>query len=303
MLHIKYRPKTLDEIIGNKAVKVGLQSLFNENRVPHSILFQGTTGTGKTTFARIIANFLKCKNIREINASDTRGIDFARQLIQDTKLPPLLDSTKVYILDECQSLTTEGQQSLLKLFEEPPDYAYFIFCTTNPEKLLPQIRNRCFRFTTSLLSRAEMISLLRNISEKEMISLSQSILEIILMMSEGIPRTALILLDLLRNVNDENVALDLAFRELYEKENIADLCKTLMYGKWENVLEMMEKVVDYEKLRIGVVSYFGGCLRNAKHSAERKKYIQILNVLITPLHSSATAKYELLMRFSEIIDK
>ena len=56
-----YRPCRISEVAGNEPAKKIIAKAFNENRIPHSFLFHGLSGTGKTTMARIIEMGLNCK--------------------------------------------------------------------------------------------------------------------------------------------------------------------------------------------------------------------------------------------------
>src|ERR1022692_3468443 len=79
-LHIKYRPKTLDEVIGHNAVVKSLESSFSKSTVPHAYLFIGESGVGKTTLARLLAKQFNCDpvNIIEVDAATTTGVDDMR---------------------------------------------------------------------------------------------------------------------------------------------------------------------------------------------------------------------------------
>src|SRR3972149_5740316 len=126
MLYNDYRPKTLEEVVGHEEIKESLKSLFKENTFPHAFLFSGPSGTGKTTFARIIANMLGGNgDIIEVNIANTGGVDFVRELNELARRSPLLGNNKVFILDEVQQLTKEGQNAILKLLEDSPKHSYF----------------------------------------------------------------------------------------------------------------------------------------------------------------------------------
>lgn len=103
-LHIEFRPKTLDEFIGNDATIQSLEAILNrEEGKPHVFLFSGPTGCGKTTLGRIVADRLGCKGIdfQELNTSDQRGIDTARQIMSRMRYKSMEGGVRVYLLDEC----------------------------------------------------------------------------------------------------------------------------------------------------------------------------------------------------------
>jgi DNA polymerase-3 subunit gamma/tau len=57
----KYRPKTFEEMIGQKPVVQTLQNAIKNNRVAQAYIFSGMRGVGKTTAARILAKALNCR--------------------------------------------------------------------------------------------------------------------------------------------------------------------------------------------------------------------------------------------------
>ena len=95
-LHTKYRPKTLDKLIGQTTAVTRLKGIINSGKVPSAMLFTGPTSVGKTTLARAFACdlsgkgevFLNSPDYKEINFSDTRGIDDIRELIRITRFKP-----------------------------------------------------------------------------------------------------------------------------------------------------------------------------------------------------------------------
>lgn len=86
-LYHKYRPKTFDEVIGNKDTLDSIKADLGKEDKPHAILIFGPVGCGKTTIARIIAKTLGCldRDFVEINSADFRGIDTIRDIIQTSK--------------------------------------------------------------------------------------------------------------------------------------------------------------------------------------------------------------------------
>ena len=165
-LHLAYRPKNFDEIFGNTAVIESLKSIFSrKSDFSHAMLFQGPSGCGKTTLARIVKDLLGCKgsDYTEINASNNRGIDTARLIVDNMKYRPMIPGSKcrVYLLDECHQITGDAANALLKALEDTPAHVYFLLCTTNPGKLLQTIRNRCMIFEVQSLTDDQLVELLK----------------------------------------------------------------------------------------------------------------------------------------------
>ena len=266
MLYNDYRPKTLEEVFGHKEIKESLKSLFKEKAFPHTFLFSGPSGTGKTTFARIIANMLDAgSDTIEINIANTNGVDFIRELNEVARRSPLLGNNKVFILDEVQQLTKEGQNCLLKLLEDSPKYSYFILCTTDPQKLLPTIKNRCLSYTLKALSNKDIESILVYVTTLEKIELSNDVLNLLVYKSEGCPRKALVMLDQVKDVKDFDKVCTLLADELESEQDVIELCRMMIKrprAEWKLVVKTFEAVnIDPEQIRIVMAGYLAACLR------------------------------------------
>ena len=153
----KYRPQSLDEIYGNKAVVKSLGSVLNKKEVPPAFLFTGNSGCGKTSLARIAATQLGCTghDFKEVDSADFRGIDTIRGIRRQMRLKSM-SGIRVWLLDECHKMSGDAQSALLKALEDPPSHVYFMLATTDPQKLLKTIRNRCVHFEVQPLGNSEI---------------------------------------------------------------------------------------------------------------------------------------------------
>ena len=129
----KYRPKSLDKIVEQPAMVSALKGFIAKNKIPHSMLFSGAAGCGKTTAARVVADLLKCgpTDFHEINSANFRGIDTVREIQQRINLHAIGGKSRVWLIDEAHQLTKDAQNGLLKILEECPKHVYFMLCTTD----------------------------------------------------------------------------------------------------------------------------------------------------------------------------
>ena len=202
-LAIKYRPHSFNDMTEQSAIKDILENQIKTKTFQHGYLFTGPAGTGKTTSARIFASMINDGkgNPIEVDAASNSGVDNIRQIIEDAKRKPLDAEYKIFIVDECHSLSDSSWQALLKTLEEPPKFTIFIFCTTNPEKIPATILSRVQRYNFQKISNEGIIERLNNILEKESkesklpISWSTDAVEYIAKVSSGGMRGAITLMD------------------------------------------------------------------------------------------------------------
>ena len=169
VLYRKWRPRRLEQVVGQEAVTQTLRNAVSLGRIAHAYLFTGPRGTGKTSTARIMAKAANCRepqdgepddtcdicqsinegrslDLIEIDAASNRGIDDIRDLRDKVGYTPHEGRYKVYIIDEVHMLTEPAFNALLKTLEEPPGHAIFILATTEIHKVPLTIISRCQRY-------------------------------------------------------------------------------------------------------------------------------------------------------------
>ena len=219
VLYRKYRPQKFSEVVGQEETVKILKNEIKQDKLAHAYLFAGPRGVGKTTLARILAKTVNCANRKkeetepcnkclscqeisggksfdliEIDAASNRGINEIRELKERIRFLPTMSRYKVFIIDECQMLTPEAFNALLKTLEEPPSYAIFILATTQVYKLPETIISRCQNFNFTKISLDKIVKYLREIAKKENIKISEKVLKTVAYRSEGCVRDALSLL-------------------------------------------------------------------------------------------------------------
>ena len=168
-LAIKYRPTSFDDVVEQGSIKIILRQQLENDETKNAYLFCGGAGTGKTTCARIFANEINRfqGNPIEMDAASNSSVDDVREIIQQAKTKSLDSEYKVFIIDECHSLSNTAWQALLKLIEEPPAKSIFIFCTTDPQKIPKTILSRVQRYDFQRISHDGVMNRLFNILESE----------------------------------------------------------------------------------------------------------------------------------------
>lgn len=196
-LAVKYRPQTLEDIVGQDSIVKVLNRQLVNNEFKNAYLFAGCSGCGKTTAARAFARRIN-NNIGapiEIDGASNNGVDNVKTIIANAQERSLEGKYKIYIIDECHSLTSQAWQAFLKCIEEPPTYTIFIFCTTDPQKIPATILNRVQRFNFAKISAELIESRLNFIAEAEGFTEYRESTNYISKVCNGSMREAISLLD------------------------------------------------------------------------------------------------------------
>ena len=217
-LYRKYRPQTLETLVGQEHIKKTLTSAIELGKISHAYLFTGPRGTGKTSTARILAKSLNCKNgptvqpcgecasckditnsvpidVIEIDAASNRKVEDAQSILEKVQYVPVNGKFKIYIIDEVHMLTNHAFNALLKTLEEPPENVIFILATTEVHKVLDTIKSRCQRFDFRRITTDDIVKHLRYISDEEKINITNDALFAIAKNSAGGMRDSISLLD------------------------------------------------------------------------------------------------------------
>jgi DNA polymerase-3 subunit gamma/tau len=218
-LTLKYRPKRWSDLVGQEVVVRTITNMISQNRLLQSIVLGGSRGIGKTTSARILARTLNCEDrdpttlepcgkcesciaiadetsmsVQELDAASNGSVDDVRRIKDEVRYA---DSGKyrVYVIDECHSLTVQAWQAFLKLLEEPPPNVVFVFCTTEVHKIPETIISRSAHFSFARMTAKHIIQRLEYIAEQEKLQLEPGVLIHLAKHVNGGMRDAVSLLD------------------------------------------------------------------------------------------------------------
>jgi DNA polymerase III gamma/tau subunit len=246
-LYKRYRPQNFKEVLGQDDAVRMLNEMGRKGSIPHTLLFTGDSGTGKTTLARILKAKLRCgdADFCEMNAADDKGIDMARELKQRSGLAPIQGPCRIWLIDECANMTPQAQECLLKLLEDTPKHVYYFLCTTDPQKLKKTIITRSTEIRTKPLKPAVLKQLVLDVVAKEEKQIEPDVADKIADIAEGSARKALVLLHQVIDLGSEDEKLE-ALQKADLKRVGIDIARALIKGaKWPEIAALL-KTVDEE---------------------------------------------------------
>lgn len=237
------------EIIGNDEAKKYLMKSIEQKNILHSYLFIGTEGIGKSLIAKEFAKKILCFNKDEncsckscisfdggnhpdffvINdsESDIIKVETIRNMTEKVYEKPIVSDKKVYIINDCDKMTIEAQNCLLKTLEEPPEFVVIILITSNENLMLNTIKSRCMMVKFHNISDEEILNYCR-----EKLSYTDVSKNLLRTFDGSIGRTIKIIefkekykeIDIFIEKLENISIIDLfSYKKIFEKENIYDI--------------------------------------------------------------------------------
>ena len=259
-LYKKYRPQNFGDLVGQKEAVAVLTEMGKAGKIPHFLLFTGGSGCGKTTIARILRKKLKCSDadFNEINAAESRGIDTIREIKATMNLAPMAGKCRVWLLDEVHALTGDAQNALLKMLEDTPAHVYFMFATTDPQKLKATIKTRATEIKCKEITREDLAELIRRVVAKEgKPPLTDDVVKRLSYVAEGSARKALVILDSVIRITDPTAQIE-AIEANDVKGQAIQIAKALLNKNtsWNQMSQILQSVdEDPESIRWLVLGY------------------------------------------------
>jgi DNA polymerase-3 subunit gamma/tau len=266
-LYRRHRPQSFGEVVGQEHVVRTLSNAVEKGRVHHAYLFVGSRGTGKTSMAKILARSLNCVNgptlepcgecepcrtiaagtsldVIEMDAASNRSVDDVRELRDRVGFAPAEGRWKVYILDEAHMLTKEAWNAFLKTLEEPPPNTVFVLATTEPQKVMATIVDRCQRFDFQRPSLEQITEVVRRVAASEKIEIDDGAVALISRSAAGSFRDALGTLDQLVAFGGTEVDTDDVVEMLgaADADLLFDTTDALAAGDARSALEAVERL-------------------------------------------------------------
>ena len=228
----KWRPQTLDDVLGQQAVTRTLRNALKTRRIAQAFVFAGPRGCGKTTTARILARALNCVqgptdtpcgncdacieiaegrdiDVLEIDAATHTGVDNVREvIIEGLSIAPARNRYKVFLIDEVHMLSTSSFNALLKSIEEPPPHVVFMMATTELHKIPDTVLSRSQIYEFRTISSKTVAERLRFVAEQEGITVPDDALLLLARAGEGSMRDSLSAFDQVRAFSGDAITLE-----------------------------------------------------------------------------------------------
>ena len=266
----KYRPTSFDTVVGQQALTTTLKNAVSSGKLAHAYLFCGPRGVGKTTCARIFAKAINCLtptadgeacgqcescqafneqrsfNIFELDAASNNSVEHIKTLMEQTRIPPQVGKYKVFIIDEVHMLSTAAFNAFLKTLEEPPAHVIFILATTEKHKILPTILSRCQIYDFERMTVRDTIDHLKEVAQKEGITVEDEALAVIAEKADGGMRDALSIFDQAASFCQGNITYQKVIEDLnvLDSDNYFRIVDLALENKAMDIMVLLNSIIN-----------------------------------------------------------
>ncbi|RCV27625.1 hypothetical protein SETIT_5G339200v2 [Setaria italica] len=280
----KYRPRSFLEIVGQNFVVQSLSNAITRERIAPAYLFHGPRGTGKTSAARIFSAALSCTatgeakpcgictecndfftgngiNLIEVDATNRKGINRVRHLIENIPASATSSRYKVFVVDECHMVSSKVWSAFMKFLDEPLPRVVFIFITIDPENLPRSVISRCQKYMFAKIKDIDIVCRLRKIAMKENLDVELAALDLIALNSDGSLRDAETMLDqlcLLGKKITPSLVNDLV--GVVSEEKLLDLLEIAMSSDTAETVKRSRELMDSGVDPMALMSQLAGLI-------------------------------------------
>lgn len=289
--HLKYRPSTFAEVLGNGDCVKSLQNSIKKGD-QHTYLLSGPPGVGKTSLARICARELGCSydDTTEIDGATYTGVKDMQQVIGDARFLPFGASPcKVIIIDECHRLSTAAWAALSKALQKPRKHVYWFFCTNELQQVPNSFIKTCFHVSLKPVPDSALRGLLDKVCEQEGIKLADGVGDVMVKEAHGAPRAVLVNLATAYTVKDRDAAYASLHVREDESEQAAKELVTLILGgrgssdRWKRAMEIVSNhKLDPEAVRTTVLFRVCDALGREDDLEIQRFYMTVLKAFKDP---------------------
>jgi DNA polymerase III subunit gamma/tau len=274
-LYKQLRPTEFEHVFGQEQAVSVLKTKLKEDSIPSVVMMTGSSGTGKSTCAHILAAKLgaseKSKTLSVVNCADVRGIDSVREIQREVPVKPLTGSYRIWIMEEVVQLPKATQQCFLTVLESLPPHVKIFLCTSDTSGLLPTFMSRCFQIVFKPLDlialRATLLRAVTSLPDNSH-KPTGPVMEAICQRSNGSARMALQLLEAVITQQGEKAQLATVMVSSAEYEKKIDFLAKLLLSRasWGEIQATTRQIEtkDLEGLRRQVLGYMTKVLQNNK---------------------------------------